>query len=77
MRLPNKVTPYHQSILPKLIPILTVLKDEALTPDRLYKEVKKQVVDVAEFTDILTCLYALNKVDLLDGEVLVYVENDL
>jgi len=76
MKFPNKVTPYQKSIMAKFMPILVALKAETMSPARLYSTVKKHVSNVGELVDILTCLYALNKIDLIDGEVLVYVEDD-
>jgi len=76
MKLPNKVTPYRKSILFKFPIVLTVLREENMTPGDLYKRVKRQIGSVAEFMDILSCLYLLNKIDYMDEEVLYYVEND-
>lgn len=76
MKFPNKVTPYKKSIVAKFVPILEILREETMSPMRLYGLVKKEVESVGEFVDVLICLYALNKIDLIDGEVLVYVEDD-
>jgi len=76
MRLPNKVTPYRKSILFKFPIVLKVLQEENMTPTELYKKVKRQIGNVAEFVTILDCLYILNKIDYVDEEVLYYVEND-
>lgn len=76
MRFPNKVTPYKKSIVAKFPLVLETLQDENMTPATLYKKVKRNIDNIAEFTNILTCLYALNKIDFIDEEVLSYVEND-
>lgn len=76
MRLPNKVTPYKKSVLAKFPIILEKLQHENMTPATLYKKVKRNIDNIAEFATILTCLYALNKIDFIDEEVLYYVEND-
>lgn len=76
MKLPNKVTPYKKSVLAKFPVVLRALQKENITPVVLYKKVKRNVENVAEFTHIIVCLYALNKIDFLDEEVLYYVEDD-
>lgn len=75
MRLPSKVTPYSQSILPKLPPILKELKQHDRSPLGLYKTVKGKFKDINEYIEALDCLYALKKVELLyPEEVLHYVD---
>lgn len=76
MRLPSKVTPYRDSILAKFPVVLAALQVENLTPSELYKKIKSKIDGVTELVEILDCLYALGKVELLYGEVLHYVEND-
>lgn len=76
MRLPNKVTSYKKSTLFKLCVVFEALQKENMTPEKLYKKIKSKVDNIAEFTDILTCLYTLNKIDFVDEEVLYYVEDD-
>lgn len=74
MKFPNKVTPYKESILAKFPVVLTALKNEDMNPVRLFAKVKSKVTDVGEFIEILDCLYAMGKIELLDeGEVLHYV----
>lgn len=76
MRLPSKVTPYKDSILAKFPIVLTALQTTNLTPSELYKKVKGKIDGVVELVEILDCLYAVGKIELLYGEVLHYVEND-
>ena len=76
MKLPNKVTSYKRSIIPKFPIVLRTLQKENMTPMDLYKKVKRQIGNIAEFVAILDCLYILKKIDYIDGEVLCYVEND-
>ncbi len=75
MKLPSKVTPYKDSILAKFPIVLTALQECDMTPSELYKKIKNKVASAAEMVEILDCLYALGKVELLYGEVLHYVEN--
>ena len=76
MRLPGKVTPYKDSILAKFPIVLAALRECDMTPSELYKKMKGKVASAAELVEILDCLYALDKVELLYEEVLHYVEND-
>jgi hypothetical protein len=76
MKLPNKVTSYKKSILAKFPVVLEALEKENMTPEKLYQKVKNKVSNISEFTDVLVCLYALNKIDFIDEEVLYYVENN-
>ena len=76
MRLPSKVTSYKESILAKFPVVLTALCEGDMTPPELYKKMRRKVVSAEELVEILDCLYALGKVELLYGEVLHYVEND-
>lgn len=77
MRFPSKVTPYKESILAKFPAVLSHLQYEDMTPSDLYKKVKSKVEDVGEFLEILDCLYALGKIELLTNEeVLHYVERN-
>lgn len=76
MRFPSKVTPYKDSVMSKFPIILKELKSSDLSPTELYSLVKKKVSDIAEFLDILSCLFALNKIEMLGQEVLRYVKKD-
>lgn len=77
MRFPSKVTTYNDSILSKFPVVLTHIKNNDLTPNDLYIKVKSKVSDVGEFIEILNCLYALNKIELIESKgVLHYVKGD-
>lgn len=67
MRFPSKVTPYQSSILAVFPVVLSLLEKDDMKPGELYKKVKNKVDDVAEFLDILDCLYALGKI-VIDDE---------
>ena len=66
MKLPNKVITYKASTIAKFPIILSALQEQALTPSSLYKKVKSKVEDVGEFIEILDCLYALRKIELVE-----------
>lgn len=69
MKLPNKVISYKESIISKFPFVLKHLEDSDLTVEKLYRKVKSKVENVGEFLDILDCLYALNKIELVEGEI--------
>lgn len=76
MRFPSKVTSYKDSIISKFPIILKELTSSDLSPKELYSLVKKKVSDIAEFLDILSCLFALNEIEMIRQEVLHYVKKD-
>jgi hypothetical protein len=76
MKFPDKITPYKESILAKFPVVLKTLQKKKMTPGKLYQEVKSKVGSITEFAEILTSLYALNKIDFIDEEELYYVKDD-
>lgn len=72
MKFPSKVTPYKESIIANFPVVLQQLEKKDMTPAELYKKVKNKVSNIGEYTEILDCLYALNKIELVEG-VLHYV----
>lgn len=66
MKLPNKVITYKSSTIAKFPIVLSALREQSLTPNGLYKKVKSKVEDVGEFIEILDCLYALRKIELVE-----------
>ena len=66
MKLPSKVITYKSSTIAKFPIILSVLREQDMAPSSLYKKVKSKVEDVGEFIEILDCLYALRKIELID-----------
>jgi len=71
MRLPSKTTKYSESTLARFPVVLGILKKAPTTPRMLYQVTKIQIPDVAEFVDVLNCLYALRKIEMKGG-VLYY-----
>ena len=73
MKFPNKIYSYSESILSKFVPIIEILKksDESVTS--LYQKSKKHFSNIEEYIDTLDCLYILNKIVILEKEVLHYV----
>lgn len=74
MRLPSKVTSYKDSTFAKFPVILGILKQGDMHPDVLFKKVKSKNFGVADYMEVLDCLYMLGKIELRPGsEVLHYV----
>ena len=74
MKIPSKVTPYKESTIAKFPVSLSLLEQNDMTPNELYAKVKKsKVKDIAEFVEVLDCLYAMNKIEIRE-EVLHYVD---
>lgn len=74
MRFPSKVTSYNDSILSKFPLVIKELAIEDLTPEKLFMRIKNKLAEINEFMDVLTCLFALNEIVLIDEEVLHYVK---
>jgi len=74
MRFPSKVTSYNDSIIAKFPLVIKELSVEDLTPENLYSKIKSKLNGISEFMEIIVCLYTLKKVDLINEEVLHYVE---
>ena len=69
MKLPNKVTNYKQSVVSKFPLILNELKARGeCDVYLLYKFVRTKTENVAEFLDILDCLFALSKIGFNEGK---------
>ncbi|MCL2555416.1 MAG: hypothetical protein FWE03_00155 [Firmicutes bacterium] len=73
MKLPNKVIHYNDSVISKFPAVLKALQKQALSPIALFNTMRTQLDDVSDFTDILVCLFALNKIDFTDDGRLTYV----
>ena len=77
MRLPSKVNTFSDSVIALFVPILEKLETQDMTPRELLKAMKTTDIEISIFLDALDCLYALGKIQILDGmEVLRYVKKD-
>lgn len=77
MRLPSKVTPYKKSTLSKFPVVLSYLQQADMSPIDLFMKVKNRGIDMADFVEILDCLFMLGKIELCpEKEVLHYVERN-
>lgn len=75
MKLPNKLRDYEHSIIRHFPTILKELSGKNLTLFQLRRADGIKNIPISEFIEALDCLYFLNKIDILQGGVLVYVEN--
>ena len=66
MKHPNKVITDKESTISKFPAVLSCLKEQDMSPASLYKKVKSKVEDIGEYIDILDCLYALGKIELIE-----------
>lgn len=63
MRLPNRITPYNESVFPTMVEVLSKLGNESMKPLELYKKCK---CDISAYSEALECLFALGKIDFDD-----------
>jgi hypothetical protein len=76
MRLPNKITTFNESVLPKFPHILRIVESGNVSVIELYNSVKSITDDVENFLEVLDCLYALGKIDFNEEErTICYVGN--
>jgi hypothetical protein len=74
MLLPNKITPFKESILAKFPVLLKEIKTADISVMELFKKVNPEMNSVANYLEILDCLFALKKIELTEPtEVLHYV----
>lgn len=74
MRFPSKVTSFNDSIISKFPVVIKELRKLDATPNNLYRAIKTKVKDVSEFIEILICLFALQEIEFIEGDVLHYVK---
>ena len=76
MRLPNKVTPFSDSIIPLFSIILECLEEQDMSPHDLLEHSVSRV-DISAFMNALDCLFALGKIVINEETgVLHYVGRD-
>lgn len=82
MRLPNKITSYQESIISKFPYILNILEQSGgVSISDLYQKLKKVftafIDDIADFIEIIDCLFVLGKVKYDEKERrLIYVASN-
>lgn len=77
MRLPNKVTPYINSVVARFPDILETLMQRDMSPKELFELTTAGKKDMGDFLSALDCLFALGKKELVrEGSVLRYVDGN-
>jgi len=72
MKLPNKVTPYKESILALFPDILFLILQADSAPIDLYlrlKKTKMKHISIGTFIQALDCLYYLGKIELKENRI--------
>lgn len=78
MIFPNKITPFQNSIISKVVYILDELSIESLEVLVLYNKVSKHFEDLDQFILTLDVLFLLEKIEFDEKwEVLKRVKNDI
>lgn len=78
MKLPNKITPYNDSIINKFPFILDQLKVRPMSVIELYYIYRDQFRNVTDFFDTLDCLFALGKIIYnKDRRMITYVSGNI
>ena len=75
MKLPNKFRDYDHSIIKYFPIVLKELKNQNMTFNQLRRSEHIKNIKIADLIQILDCLYYLNKITLIEGGILSYVEN--
>ncbi|HFI0302485.1 TPA: ABC-three component system middle component 7 [Streptococcus suis] len=76
MKLPNKAVSYKNSILPMFPIILQELQQCDYSPRELYRKLNKKINNISEFTNALSCLFALGMIELTEAGVIHYVKRN-
>lgn len=71
MNFPDKVICYADSILPRFLRILSIVQKRSTSVSSLYREI--QPLNIADFMEVLDCLYAMRKIEIKGGNVLYVV----
>lgn len=68
MKFPNKVNPYHDTVVYAMSVVFDALDGPTKVVD-LYVKVKSKMQDgILNFQDALSCLYAMGKIGINDRE---------
>lgn len=74
MKFPSKVTSFNDSIIAKFPLVLNELEKCEQGPHDLYNKIKRKLTGLTEFVEIMVCLFALNKIELIEGDIFRYVK---
>ncbi|WP_017756039.1 ABC-three component system middle component 7 [Calidifontibacillus oryziterrae] len=74
MIIPNKITPFKESIISKIPYVLNVLQQQNENPVDLWEKVQSHFEDINEFILTLDVAFVLSALEYLeDSEELIYV----
>ncbi|MGL5015832.1 MAG: ABC-three component system middle component 7 [Bacteroidales bacterium] len=71
MKLPNKIYSYRDSNISKFALILESIPNQGISVVELYFVKKILFVEIEEYIDVLTCLYALSIINVNNGVVTI------
>lgn len=66
---PSKVASFDNSLFPKYVLIAKLLQVQTWSVQELWQKCSHEFTDVIEFDQTLTDLYALNRIELRDEEL--------
>lgn len=79
IKFPNKLFSYNESVISKFPIIINTLGCYEISVKELYDRLKPQFSNVDDYIETLSCLYALNKIEINDNNLLKlssYVERN-
>lgn len=71
MIVPNKAISYEESLLSKLPCILELLTIQGVSVSDLFQKLRKDFDNVNQFLLAMDTLYILNKIDYVDGDIML------
>ncbi len=71
MIVPNKAISYEESLLSKLPRILELLTIQGVSVSDLFQKLRKDFDNVNQFLLAMDTLYILNKIDYVDGDIML------
>jgi len=76
MLLPSKITPFKISILSRLSIVLEEIMTKDILVIDLFNKVRNSFNNTTDFLDTLDCLFALNKIELIEESKVRYVDEN-
>lgn len=79
IKFPNKLFSYNESVINKLPIIIKELGDYEMSVRELYNRLKSHFSNIDDYIEALSCLYALNKIELSNNnliKILNYAERN-
>lgn len=74
--LPNKVVSYSKSSFPQFVILKKALLQGPENIAILWERCEESFGDIAEFIEVLECLYALREIEVVGSEVLLHAEKN-